>query len=72
MKKTLCSDMFYLSKRADFEFVKALNQAEITMEFKLKEDRQLETEELIFEPKRLIALGRLYHSLVSSKEMDHT
>ncbi|CDS07546.1 hypothetical protein LRAMOSA01495 [Lichtheimia ramosa] len=49
--------------RADFEFVKALNQAEITMEFKLKEDRQLETEELIFEPKRLIALGRLYHSL---------
>lgn len=60
-----------LPKRADFEFVKALNQAEITMEFKLKEDRQLETEELIFEPKRLIALGRLYHSLVSCKDIYH-
>ncbi|KAI9311522.1 Sec8 exocyst complex component-specific domain-containing protein [Dichotomocladium elegans] len=49
--------------RANFEFVKALNQAEITMEFKLKEDRPLEAEELIFDHKRLIALGRLYHSL---------
>ncbi|KAI8146190.1 hypothetical protein BJV82DRAFT_600834 [Fennellomyces sp. T-0311] len=49
--------------RADFEFVKALNQAEITMEFKLKEDRTFDTDELIFESKRLVALGRLYHSL---------
>ncbi|KAI9491703.1 Sec8 exocyst complex component-specific domain-containing protein [Zychaea mexicana] len=49
--------------RADFEFVKALNQAEITMEFKLKEERTFDTEELIFESKRLVALGRLYHSL---------
>lgn len=36
------------------------------MEFKLKEDRQLEPSELIFESKRLVALGRLYHSLVRS------
>ncbi|KAI9250189.1 Sec8 exocyst complex component-specific domain-containing protein [Phascolomyces articulosus] len=49
--------------RADFEFVKALNQTEITMEFKLKEERTFDTEELIFESKRLVALGRLYHSL---------
>lgn len=38
------------------------------MEFKLKEDRQLEPSELIFESKRLVALGRLYHSLVSFRE----
>lgn len=37
------------------------------MELKLKEAKQIETEELIFEPKRLVALGRLYHSLVSQK-----
>ncbi|KAI7857397.1 Sec8 exocyst complex component-specific domain-containing protein [Circinella umbellata] len=49
--------------RADFEFVKALNQTEITMEFKLKEERTFDSEELIFESKRLVALGRLYHSL---------
>ena len=34
------------------------------MEFKLKEERTFDTEELIFESKRLVALGRLYHSLV--------
>ncbi|KAG0169785.1 hypothetical protein DFQ29_009538 [Apophysomyces sp. BC1021] len=49
--------------KTDFEFIKALNQAEITMELKLKNERQLEAEELIFDNKRLVALGRLYHSL---------
>ncbi|KAF7732333.1 hypothetical protein EC973_005229 [Apophysomyces ossiformis] len=49
--------------KSDNEFIKALNQAEITMELKLKNDRQLEADELIFDSKRLIALGRLYHSL---------
>ncbi|ORY92249.1 hypothetical protein BCR43DRAFT_508347 [Syncephalastrum racemosum] len=39
------------------------DDTEIGMELKLKEDKQIETEELIFEPKRLVALGRLYHSL---------
>ncbi|KAI8340907.1 Sec8 exocyst complex component-specific domain-containing protein [Chlamydoabsidia padenii] len=53
--------------KADDEFVKALNQAEITMEFKLKNasqpDRQIEADELIFDQNKLIFLGRLYHSL---------
>ncbi|CAO3591713.1 unnamed protein product [Absidia cylindrospora] len=53
--------------KADDEFVKALNQAEITMEFKLKNEsqpeRQIEADELIFDQNKLIFLGRLYHSL---------
>ncbi|GAA5800243.1 hypothetical protein HPULCUR_005668 [Helicostylum pulchrum] len=49
--------------KTDNEFVKALNQAEITMELKLKNDRVLDSSELIFDSKRLIALGRLYHTL---------
>ncbi|ORX58842.1 hypothetical protein DM01DRAFT_1333460 [Hesseltinella vesiculosa] len=53
--------------KADEEFVKALNQAEITMEFKLKNesqpDRQIHADELIFDQSKLIFLGRLYHSL---------
>ncbi|KAI8063832.1 Sec8 exocyst complex component-specific domain-containing protein [Gongronella butleri] len=53
--------------KADDEFVRALNQAEITMEFKLKNethaDRQMEADELIFDQNKLIFLGRLYHSL---------
>ncbi|CAO3607525.1 unnamed protein product [Mucor fragilis] len=47
----------------DHEFVKALNQSEIIMELKLKNDRVLESNELIFDSKKLIALGRLYHTL---------
>ncbi|CAO3657286.1 unnamed protein product [Mucor hiemalis] len=49
--------------KTDHEFVKALNQAEITMELKLKNDRALDSSELIFDSKKLIALGRLYHTL---------
>ncbi|RUS32021.1 hypothetical protein BC938DRAFT_476467 [Jimgerdemannia flammicorona] len=45
------------------EFVKALNQSEITHELKLKQDRQLSSKELIFEPKKFVALSQLYHSL---------
>lgn len=37
---------------------------EITMELKLKNDRALDSSELIFDSKKLIALGRLYHTLV--------
>lgn len=33
------------------------------MELKLKNDRVLEANELIFDSKKLIALGRLYHTL---------
>jgi exocyst complex component 4 len=33
------------------------------MELKLKNDRLLESNELIFDSKKLIALGRLYHTL---------
>lgn len=33
------------------------------MELKLKNDRVLESNELIFDSKKLIALGRLYHTL---------
>jgi exocyst complex component 4 len=33
------------------------------MELKLKNDRVLEASELIFDSKKLIALGRLYHTL---------
>ncbi|OBZ83789.1 putative exocyst complex component sec8 [Choanephora cucurbitarum] len=47
----------------DQEYMKALNQTEITMELKLKNDRLLEPNELIFDSKKLIALGRLYHTL---------
>ncbi|KAI8380409.1 Sec8 exocyst complex component-specific domain-containing protein [Blakeslea trispora] len=47
----------------DQEYLKALNQTEITMELKLKNDRLLESHELIFDSKKLIALGRLYHTL---------
>ncbi|KAI7903171.1 uncharacterized protein BX663DRAFT_433609 [Cokeromyces recurvatus] len=50
-------------QKSDNEFIKALNQAEITMELKLKNDRLLEADELIFDSKKLIALGRLYHTL---------
>ncbi|KAI9476110.1 MAG: Sec8 exocyst complex component-specific domain-containing protein [Benjaminiella poitrasii] len=50
-------------QKSDHEFIKALNQAEITMELKLKNDRLLEADELIFDSKKLIALGRLYHTL---------
>lgn len=35
------------------------------MELKLKNDKVLHPNELIFDPKKLIALGRLYHTLVS-------
>lgn len=35
------------------------------MELKLKNDRVLDPSELIFDSKKLIALGRLYHTLVS-------
>lgn len=38
-------------------------QQEILMEMKLKNDRVLESNELIFDSKKLIALGRLYHTL---------
>ncbi|CAO3612442.1 unnamed protein product [Cunninghamella echinulata] len=59
--------LFNDDTKVDDEFVKALNQAEITMEFKLKNektpDRQLEADELIFDQNRLVLLGRLYHSL---------
>ncbi|CAO3622394.1 unnamed protein product [Cunninghamella blakesleeana] len=59
--------LFNDDTKADDEFVKALNQAEITMEFKLKNekvaDRQMEADELIFDQNRLVLLGRLYHSL---------
>lgn len=34
------------------------------MELKLKNDKVLHPNELIFDPKKLIALGRLYHTLV--------
>lgn len=34
------------------------------MELKLKNDRILDASELIFDSKKLIALGRLYHTLV--------
>ncbi|KAI8994873.1 Sec8 exocyst complex component-specific domain-containing protein [Pilobolus umbonatus] len=47
----------------DDEFTKALNQAEITMELKLKNDRLLTADELIFDSKKLTSLGRLYHTL---------
>ncbi|KAI8878211.1 hypothetical protein K501DRAFT_196399 [Backusella circina FSU 941] len=49
--------------KSNNEFIAALNQAEITMEIKLKNDRLLESSELIFDSKKLIALGRLYHTL---------
>ncbi|KAG2192041.1 hypothetical protein INT46_011644 [Mucor plumbeus] len=49
--------------KTDHEFIKALNQSEIIMELKLKNDRLLESNELIFDSKKLIALGRLYHTL---------
>ncbi|OAD77145.1 hypothetical protein PHYBLDRAFT_180340 [Phycomyces blakesleeanus NRRL 1555(-)] len=54
---------FNEDSKIDAEFIRALGQAEITMELKLKDGRQLEADELIFDSKRLIALGRLYHSL---------
>ncbi|RCI02454.1 hypothetical protein CU098_009274 [Rhizopus stolonifer] len=54
---------FNEDSKADHEFIKALNQAEIAMELKLKNDRLLESNELIFDSKKLIALGRLYHTL---------
>jgi hypothetical protein len=37
------------------------------MELKLKNDRVLDASELIFDSKKLIALGRLYHTLVSKE-----
>ncbi|CAO3669367.1 unnamed protein product [Rhizopus stolonifer] len=42
---------------------KNLYQSEISQELKLKNDRLLDPSELIFDPKRLVALGRLYHTL---------
>lgn len=40
------------------------------MELKLKNDRVLDASELIFDSKKLIALGRLYHTLVSKKRKE--
>ncbi|RCH94117.1 hypothetical protein CU098_003961, partial [Rhizopus stolonifer] len=42
---------------------KNLHQSEISQELKLKNDRLLDPNELIFDPKKLVALGRLYHTL---------
>ncbi|KAI7867284.1 Sec8 exocyst complex component-specific domain-containing protein [Spinellus fusiger] len=55
--------LFDDDNKIDSDFVESLIQSEIKLEIKLKGDRQLEAEELIFDSKRLIALGRLYHSL---------
>lgn len=41
-----------------------VDSQEITLEMKLKQDRQLQSKELIFEPKKLVALAQMYHSLV--------
>ncbi|OZJ02130.1 hypothetical protein BZG36_04585 [Bifiguratus adelaidae] len=41
----------------------ALNQSEITLETKLKQDRQLSKHELMFEAKKFTALAQLYHTL---------
>ncbi|KAI8991536.1 Sec8 exocyst complex component-specific domain-containing protein [Mycotypha africana] len=60
----LCQNsLFDEDTASDPEFIKALHQAEINMELKLKNDRVLETNELMFEPKKHIALGRLYHTI---------
>ena len=42
------------------------------MELKLKTDRVLDSSELIFDSKKLIALGRLYHTLVGKKAQTTT
>ncbi|CEI89960.1 hypothetical protein RMCBS344292_04296 [Rhizopus microsporus] len=44
-------------------FHKSLHQSEIQLELKLKNDRQLDASELIFDTKKFISLGRLYHTL---------
>ncbi|CAM0140394.1 unnamed protein product [Umbelopsis sp. WA50703] len=57
------SPYFSGEKDVDFELLKDLNQRELTLELKLKDSKNITIDDLLLEPKKLIALGRLYQSL---------
>ncbi|KAI8579746.1 hypothetical protein K450DRAFT_271588 [Umbelopsis ramanniana AG] len=57
------SPYFNGDKDADDTFLKGLNQRELKLELKLKQENEIKTGDLLLDQKKLIALGRLYQSL---------
>ncbi|GAB5587183.1 exocyst subunit [Umbelopsis nana] len=57
------SPYFSGDKETDDAFLKNLNHRELTLELKLKQSKEIQIDDLLLEPKKLVALGRLYHSL---------